>query len=90
MALNFKYCECGCKGYEASTGPTLHFWIFWDLEKSFHLHRGHGWFGGEPMGIYGTMEKAVEVATSIALEDLKSLKKSIDAAYKEIQKPAKK
>jgi hypothetical protein len=38
MALDWKYCECGCHGHEAEAGH-LAFWLYNDLQGGYHLHR---------------------------------------------------
>lgn len=52
--MRFKYCECGCKGYESS--PTG-YWIFWDLGKKYYAVAGHGW-AGRDLGCKPSYEEA--------------------------------
>lgn len=66
MALIFEYCECGCKGYQASAAGQ-HYWIFWDLRGRtktggpYFLRRGHSW-SGTPMGSFPSQEAAEKAA----------------------------
>ena len=48
----WKYCECGCHGYECGK-----YWAFHDLrgDNLFHLHRGHGWISPK-LGFFQTVE----------------------------------
>ncbi len=68
MALKFDYCECGCKGYEASIGDR-EYWIYWALKctdpKPYFLRLGHG-FSGRDLGRFDTYELAQEAATKDA------------------------
>jgi len=41
VKLEFKYCECGCKGSRAGKGE-LSYWCFWDLRETVSVRRGHG------------------------------------------------
>jgi len=82
--LDFNYCECGCKGYEASAGH-LHFWIYWDLAESYHLHRGHGW-ASPKIKTCSSMEEAVALATEEAKAELVKMQAALDAAP--VKKPS--
>ncbi len=62
-SLNFKYCECGCHGFEASRNGQ-HFWIYNDLRGGFHLHLGHG-FIGQKIGSYYSYAKAIKAAEKL-------------------------
>lgn len=75
--LDFNYCECGCKGYEASAGK-LHFWIYWDLGTNFYLNEGHGSLGNR-LGVFKTMEEAKKRATDRVVEELDALKAAISS-----------
>lgn len=61
--LKFKYCECGCKGYEGGTGGNS-FWIYWDLKNKYTLNRGHGW-SGSLVDVYKSYEEATEEAARL-------------------------
>lgn len=74
--LSFNYCECGCKGYEASAGK-LHFWIYWDLGTKFYLNEGHGSLGRR-LGVYGSMEEAKKVATDRVLAEVQALQAALE------------
>jgi hypothetical protein len=39
--LPWKYCECGCKGWELDVGG-MYFWMHWDLDKRWSLGTQHG------------------------------------------------
>ncbi len=39
--LNWKYCECGCRGFEIHAAG-LYFWYYDDLKGNMYLHSGHG------------------------------------------------
>jgi hypothetical protein len=77
MGLSFDYCECGCKGYEASAGSE-HFWIFWDLKSTFTLNKGHGWTG-TLLGKFATMKEAEAKANEVAFAKLEEMKKALGA-----------
>jgi hypothetical protein len=68
MALEFEYCECGCKGHEATAG-SLDFWLFNDLKGKYTLNKGHGWMGAR-IGVYKSHEQAVGVATEMAMKEM--------------------
>ncbi len=43
--IDWKYCECGCKGHYAKSGGKF-LWSFFDLEtRKDHLYTGHGGSG---------------------------------------------
>jgi hypothetical protein len=63
--LNFKYCECGCKGHLSITIGHTSFWIFDSLKGIVCLHRGHGWTS-PLIGQYSSYDKAVRIATEEA------------------------
>lgn len=72
MALNFEYCECGCKGHEASAGK-LHFWIYNDLRGNYYLHQGHGWMSPK-IGQHTSFEAAQRQAMGVVKDELTKLK----------------
>ncbi len=57
--LDWKYCECGCKGYEVSFG-TVNYWLFWDMhgDDKCHLYKGHGFILSDPIGDYNSFDGA--------------------------------
>lgn len=67
--LQFKYCECGCKGSACNPAADLHFWIYNDLRGSFFLRRGHGHLG-TLLGTYTDHLDAVDAATALAKQEL--------------------
>lgn len=69
--MDFKYCECGCHGHEASAGP-VHYWIFNDLEGSYYLHKGHGRLSPR-LGAYMSFEAAERAATEDARAEIKRM-----------------
>jgi hypothetical protein len=69
--LDFKYCECGCKGYSAGAGDNS-YWIFWDLKEKYTLSRGHGWCGNR-IGDFPSFVKAQNYATKLFKIELKEL-----------------
>jgi len=62
--LKFYYCECGCKGAQASAGP-LHYWIYNDLRGTFTLRQGHGHLGTK-LGEFKSHESATWAANDHA------------------------
>jgi len=64
--LEFKYCECGCKGSLSMTIGRTAWWYHNDLKGKVYLHRGHG-FSAEPIKECSSVDEAVRVATEEAL-----------------------
>jgi len=65
--LNWKYCECGCKGYELTIGGRF-FWSFYDLKGGWYLTEGHGGYGTD-LGKFKSWEKADEKLLEILRAD---------------------
>jgi hypothetical protein len=60
--LPWKYCECGCKGWELDIGG-MYFWMYWDLGKRWYLGAEHGMLGAQ-----GPYKSAPEVEAIVIKE----------------------
>ncbi len=63
MALDFEYCECGCKCYTASSkGITYH--VYWNLQNKngFKLWRGMPFYGRQIGTTYNSLKEAEQAA----------------------------
>jgi hypothetical protein len=74
MKLPWKYCECGCHGWDLSIGG-LYFWLFWNLKDEWTLRTGHGHVGGAEVGVY----KSDRGAEQAVRRRLKKAKKELEA-----------
>ena len=89
MALQFSYCECGCKGSESATIGRTSFWIYNDLEGSFYLHKGHG-HTSPLLKKCKSHEEAVGLATEKAKVLLAEEQAVLDAIRQQVEdKPVK-
>ena len=83
--LPWKYCECGCHGFEMEIGK-LYFWCImvfpanwgesngWNSEGSvFHLNDGHKY--GNHLGSFNSMEELNDFVRKILSNNLANLKK---------------
>ncbi len=64
MMLKFEYCECGCKGHEA-TKKGINYWIYQTLQdgpKQVILFLGHGFAFGQQLSKHDTFLEAKEAA----------------------------
>ena len=77
--LEWKYCECGCKGFFARIGP-LEYWVFYDLKGGYHLYTAHR--AGIKLGCYATFEEADSNAVSDAKPKIQKRADEIKKALK--------
>ncbi len=81
MALEFEYCECGCKGWAASAGDHIHYWISdkgdTSGRKGYVLHRGHGWMAPVIESGLPSYKAAVEAARKDAQAELAKIVRDI-------------
>jgi hypothetical protein len=75
LKLPWKYCECGCHGWDLNIGGN-YFWLHWNTKDKWTLCKdGHGFTLGTEVGVYKT-DRGAEGAVRRAL---KKAKKELEA-----------
>jgi hypothetical protein len=72
--FNWKYCECGCHGFELSVGGQ-YYWCLDRLDGTFILNQGHAWMSGS-LGEF----KSWKEVNNYVKNDLNKIRKELDKA----------
>lgn len=84
--LPWKYCECGCHGFELNVTKGCYYWCHVQLEPStkYHLHSGHG-FTGEKLGIFRTWREVDDALAPIIKANIEAFNRDSQAAMNMIK-----
>ena len=78
--MKFEYCECGCKGWEASAG-SLHYWItdhgIVNGKRGYVVHNGHGWMSPVVAGPLASYSESVDAANKHARAEFNKIKRAL-------------